>query len=404
MEKKESNNKTENAILTEPVSNVSSNVNSNAYSNTYNNSNPNRNSNNLFNRNNNYNRNKNSNERTFNILQSNNNSEKSFCGNCGKMGHTYRKCSKPIISLGVILCKNNIPNTVKPVVSNIPNKIVKNSYSYSQTDVDRSNSNKNKFKKYPNKSYSYKKYDSEDFLINNTNDTILLIKRKDTIGYVEFMRGKYDLQNKKYIIKLFELMTEEEKKRLLEVNDFDTLRDMMGMNKNARPYKNEYDIAKLKFNDLRDGKFGYNLEAILNETPNIWDEAEWGLPKGRRHLRESDKDCAIREFKEESGFNDEDFILMENVKPLEEVYTGINGIRYKHIYFFAKCITDKLPSINPDNFAQTTEIGAIGWFFYKDAMKKIRPYHREKINVVRKSFIMMRAKNKYFDEFLLNKF
>ena len=82
------------------------------------------------------------------------------------MGHTYRKCSKPIISLGVILCKNNIPNTVKPVVSNIPNKIVKNSYSYSQTDVDRSNSNKNKFKKYPNKSYSYKKYDSEDFLIN----------------------------------------------------------------------------------------------------------------------------------------------------------------------------------------------------------------------------------------------
>ena len=128
------------------------------------------------------------------------------------------------------------------------------------------------------------------------------------------------------------------------------------------------------------------------------------MPKGRRHLRETDKDCAIREFKEESGFIDEDFILMENVKPLEEVYTGINGIRYKHIYFFAKCITDKLPSINPDNFAQTTEIGGIGWFVYKDAMKKIRPYHREKINVIRKSFIMMRAKNKYFDEFLLNNF
>ena len=104
------------------------------------------------------------------------------------------------------------------------------------------------------------------------------------------------------------------------------------------------------------------------------------------------------------GLSFMNFILMENIKPLEEVYTGINGIRYKHIYFFAKCITDKLPSINPDNFAQTTEIGGIGWFVYKDAMKKIRPYHREKINVVRKSFIMMRAKNKYFDEFLLNDF
>ena len=29
-----------------------------------------------------------------------------YCGNCGRSGHTYRKCSEPIISLGIILYKN----------------------------------------------------------------------------------------------------------------------------------------------------------------------------------------------------------------------------------------------------------------------------------------------------------
>ena len=30
-----------------------------------------------------------------------------YCGNCGKVGHTYRKCKFPITSCGVILYKNN---------------------------------------------------------------------------------------------------------------------------------------------------------------------------------------------------------------------------------------------------------------------------------------------------------
>ena len=43
-------------------------------------------------------------------------------------------------------------------------------------------------------------------------------------------------------------MTTQEKNKILEVWDFDKLRDMMGMNKNARPYRSEYDIAQNKFN------------------------------------------------------------------------------------------------------------------------------------------------------------
>jgi len=315
----------------------------------------------------------------FNKL-SNESTGKVYCGNCGRIGHTYKKCNDPIISLGIILCKTHSNNSTKS----------DNNWKYHNRY-----SNKHRYRY----NYSYKKYDSEEYLKQNTNDKVLLVQRKDTIGYVEFMRGKYDVNNLKYINKIFELMTSNEKKKILEVWDFDQLRNMMGMNKSSRPYRNEYDIAKNKFDELKNREGDLNLKNIIENSRNIWVETEWGIPKGRRHIRESDKDCAIREFKEETGLSDSDFVLIENVKPLEEIYTGINGIIYKHIYFYAYCITDCLPTVDPTNLIQTAEIGNIGWFNYREAITKLRPYHQEKINVVRKTFIMMRAKNKYFKEF-----
>ena len=39
----------------------------------------------------------------------------------------------------------------------------------------------------------------------------LMIQRKDTLGFVEFMRGKYNLENIDYIYKIFKIMTKEER-------------------------------------------------------------------------------------------------------------------------------------------------------------------------------------------------
>ena len=83
-----------------------------------------------------------------------------FCNNCGKTGHLFQNCKKPIISTGII---------------------------------------------------NFKKDD----------DTIkyLMICRKDTLGYVDFLRGKYSLNDKQQLQNLFNEMTIFEKEKILE-NDF----------------------------------------------------------------------------------------------------------------------------------------------------------------------------------------
>jgi hypothetical protein len=48
-----------------------------------------------------------------------------------------------------------------------------------------------------------------------------MICRKDTLGYIDFIREKYVLQGLEYITNMFKQMTYLEKKSIME-NDFDT--------------------------------------------------------------------------------------------------------------------------------------------------------------------------------------
>ena len=90
-------------------------------------------------------------------------SHNQFCNNCGKIGHSYNQCAKPITSLGIVTfnkCEKNIE--------------------------------------------------------------YLMICRKDSLGYVEFMRGKYPLYNQDYIQNIINEMTVQEKANLL-TKDFNVL-------------------------------------------------------------------------------------------------------------------------------------------------------------------------------------
>lgn len=259
-----------------------------------------------------------------------------YCGNCGKEGHSYRRCLSPIISLGVILFK--IEN-IKPKDSSKPSKILK----------------------------------------------YLMVQRRDTLGFVEFMRGKYNLENINYIYKLFKIMTEKERLNIL-MYEFDVLWENLWMNKNLKKFHSEYSNSKKKFNLLKKGitisNIFISLKLIHTNIPILYNEPEWGFPKGRRNIRESDLDCAKREFEEESGYKQEEYCINYEIPPLEELFSGTNNIRYKHIYYIGKSIKNINLAVNKNNFNQVSEISSISWFTVNNALNAIRPYNTEKKEVL----------------------
>ena len=124
-----------------------------------------------------------------------------------------------------------------------------------------------------------------------------------------------------------------------------------------------------KFNILKRGYLLYinnkkikkYLLIILLDNINIKNnEIEWGFPKGRRNVGESDLPLCTKEFNEETNYTEQDYILFKNLSAYE-VFVGSNNICYKHIYFIGKFISDKNPIILESNKSQMEEIGDIKW-------------------------------------------
>ena len=247
-----------------------------------------------------------------------------FCNNCGKNGHLFHQCKNPITSLGIIAFR------------------------------------------YTSHGFEY-----------------LMIRRKDTLGYVDFIRGKYPLQNKTYLLHILSEMTVNERSKLLN-SSFDELWiDLWGEHIGIQ-YRGEERISKEKFNILKTGikteSHEYDLDSLNKEVQTNWTEPEWGFPKGRRNYQERDLSCAIREFEEETGFNKMDISIVQNVIPFDEIFTGSNYKSYRHRYFLAFLDNKSRPASE----FQKTEVSKLAWSTYKDALEAIRPYNLEKKEVLKR--------------------
>lgn len=297
-----------------------------------------------------------------------------YCINCGKNSHIFKNCKEPVTSYGIILVSLNVEDILKKELINELN------IDYV---IDKIGNN--------NKDIG--------IVINDFNDIelfcevkncikFLLIRRKHTLGFLEFVRGRYNIDNIDGIIFLFKQMTQTEINKI-RIQTFDELWDeIWGENKNKPSYQTEYSLSKDKFNKLKNEDNGYlNLDFYIENVTPVWESAEWGFPKGRRNMQEEDLVCAIREFKEESGYDDSDFQLLDNIQPVEEIFIGTNGINYKHIYYVAIASTNKLPSIDQANINQCHEIGDIKYFTYEESIKIIRPYHTERQKILTQLYI-----------------
>lgn len=292
-----------------------------------------------------------------------------YCGNCGKKGHIYKNCYKPIISLGIMCIKYDGIDLAEIIDENKKKGKIFNRYKISNILND-------------------KKTDS----IIKEKLKFLMVCRKHTLGYIEFIRGNYNIDNINdiiYIKNIFKLMTFREINNINQKN-FDLLWNDLWVSDN-KSHKKEYDSSKLKFTKLLNGfdiqSNTYNIDYFINFISNKieWTEPDWEFPKGRRNIRETDIKCAIREFEEETNYNSVDYKLLD-LNPISEIFMGNNGVNYKYTYYFAQCFKELEPTIDTNNKFQNAEISDIKWLSYQEAIDKIRDYNYERKNILTKVY------------------
>ena len=246
-----------------------------------------------------------------------------LCNNCGKHGHLFHQCKLPITSYGIILSRSS-----------------------------------------------------------GEGLQFLMIRRKDSFGYIDFIRGKYSPYNIDQVQNCINEMSLQEKERLLS-DPFDKLWKMMWGETSGIQYRNEESVSLKKFETIKAGVLVNNvlvtLSDLIKNSQSTWNETEWEFPKGRRNYQEKDLDCARREFEEETGYSQKDIIIIENILPFEEIFIGSNHKSYKHKYFLAY-MNDTIDNLQ--NF-QKTEVSKLEWKTIDECLQSIRPYNLEKKKLIR---------------------
>lgn len=356
------------------------------------------------------------------------------CINCGHLGHSYKVCREPKTSYGILAIHIDIPNNnniqsaesskmkqyneIKDIVSK---HLCKQTEIMEQQHISCNNE------------ASLKKFTDLKKIIK-----LLLVMRKHTLGYMEFVRGHYSINNMTQLAYLFEQMTPYEIKTICEnydnfdflwknmwssetistendvkIDDKDeskqivnyespqscgsddspknTLDEQEKYNEqkscNKQTSKKHYDTriefdnSKHNFMKLQNETI-IKLSDIIKNTKPLYNCPEWGIPKGRRAGSESDLECAKREFTEETGYTSDDYELFDNINPLVENIIGSNGVKYRHVYYIAILKSNKQPSCKNLKKAQLCEIGDIGLFDLDETLQKIRPHHTDRQRII----------------------
>jgi 8-oxo-dGTP pyrophosphatase MutT (NUDIX family) len=149
-------------------------------------------------------------------------------------------------------------------------------------------------------------------------------------------------------------------------------------------YTGDFIIAQKKFTKIKNATSIHGifpLDWYLDKVKPLHTYNEWGFPKGRRNFRESNLDCAVREFCEETSLNKEDFVILDKIVPIEENFIGTDGAEYKYVYYVAGLINNSA-KLDIKKLNDMGEIGDIGWFTYDNAYSIIRSYHTSRMHIL----------------------
>jgi 8-oxo-dGTP pyrophosphatase MutT (NUDIX family) len=240
-----------------------------------------------------------------------------YCNNCGGQGHLFRTCRDPVLSCGLLLINHaNLPVTPADI-------------------------------------------------------RVLMIRRKDSMSYAEFMRGKYDPDDTDYMSTLMKNMTLKEQ-ALVATEPFEVLwRQLWGDDRQS----SDFVVGRDRFNRL-------DRVGLMRNNLSEYTEPEWGFPKGRRMRGETDMACAVREFGEETNIPREAYVVLRNIL-LEETFVGLNNVRYRHVYFVALLKQPELVNLTQRlTPMQRREISAIAWKSLEESRSLVRPHHSERLSMI----------------------
>ncbi len=137
------------------------------------------------------------------------------------------------------------------------------------------------------------------------------------------------------------------------------------------------------------------MKLFLDNIQKTYNSNEWEIPKGRRKKYENNRDCAIREFKEETNISHDIYSLYKNIVPITEEYTSINGVRYKHVYYIGFINKDIKLFIDKENKDQYTEVKKVEWCSKDECIEKIRDYDETKKKIIEIFFDFLDNHKKY---------
>tara|TARA_Y100000389_G_scaffold179456_1_gene193529 strand:- start:8403 stop:9194 length:792 start_codon:yes stop_codon:yes gene_type:complete len=211
------------------------------------------------------------------------------------------------------------------------------------------------------------------FRINSFTKDIeyLLVCRKSTYCFVDFILGKYDEKNLEYIKFMIKNMTYSERISI-STKSFDDLWSEL-YNNSRNPSGAFYDYVCAKFNKILHTFLLYNTSLICS-----YKYPEWGFPKGRPNNNEDPFDCAIRELYEETRIKRGTYNIIPNILPFEEKYVGTNGHSYRNVFFVGNAFQDCVAFIDKTNSSQVREIGYIKWMKFDDAIRIFRTHETSK--------------------------
>lgn len=252
------------------------------------------------------------------------------CANCGVSGHFYKDCSLPICSFGIVCYRLRV---------NLQTCCV--------------------------------------------TPEFLLVQRKDSLFFVEFVRGKYNPDDREYVKKMVSGMTRAEQDMLRRAPAFSELWSHLWSFSHLRNHMTQEfcasrgKYARLVAEDAEDTgeKRPGVLETILDELARdgvFMAELEWGFPKGRRNMYENEEVCALREFTEETGVANSLLHIFPHT--IDDAFTGSNNVRYAHKYYIARLVQYG-QSLNCEipvcSAQQAREISSVRWMSLKDALPRL---------------------------------